>query len=114
MRQVRHGRAFIEEETGKLGILYVNADSIAQQLLHDNSSMSVEEANQEAQKRADAVRHHLAERKADFAWESVASHPSKVDFLEELHGCGYFNAALLVSTEDPSINIRRVKQRARF
>lgn len=34
--------------------------------------------------------------------------------LEELHGHGYFNAVLLVSTEDPSINIRRVEQRARF
>ena len=111
MRRVRGGRMFVDESTGKLGILTVNADAIAKALLSGDDSMTVLEANLTAQKEAEGMRRLLAERRADFAFESVASHPSKLEFLKELKAYGYHVGTLLVSTESPEINVRRVASR---
>lgn len=111
VERVRHGRAFIDEETGKLGILMVNPDAIAANLLAKNPGLGVDEANRAAQKEAERLRNELAARRADFAFETVGSHPSKVEFLKKLKLEGYNVAVLAVSTESPDINVRRVAQR---
>ena len=111
MDRVRNGRAFIDEETGQLGILTVNADAIARSLLKANPTVSTDNANREAQRFAEQQRWYLASKRADFAFESVGSHPSKLEFLQELKEAGYYVAVLLVSTEDPTINVRRVAER---
>ena len=102
---------FVDEPTGRLGILTVNADAIAKALLSSDGSMTTLEANLAAQKEAERMRRFLAERRADFAFESVASHPSKLEFLKELKFYGYYVGTLLVSTESPEINVRRVASR---
>ena len=111
MERVRGGRAFLDEESHKLGILTVNPDAIAASYMEAYPGMSIDEVNRKAQINAELRRRELAESGVDFAFETVGSHPSKVEFLQELKDAGYFIAVLAVSTEDPQINIRRVAYR---
>jgi predicted ABC-type ATPase len=50
----------------------------------------------------------LAKRK--FSIETVFSHPSKIDFMSKAEELGYKVYLYFVATEDPSINIYRVKE----
>lgn len=113
LSRVRNGRAFWDESTQRLGIIYVNADDIVRTLRKKDPNLSVDAANRDAQERADRLRRELVSARADFAWESVASHPSKLEFIKEMKSLGYFIATILVSTEDPAINVRRVAGRVR-
>ncbi len=60
---------------------------------------------------ADFFRQHLLEAGANFTLETVMSHPSKVELLEEAQRLGYRTYLYFIATEDPEINISRVKTR---
>ncbi|KIU52285.1 hypothetical protein B8W70_02230 [Pseudomonas sp. 1239] len=57
---------------------------------------------------ADFIRQHLLDQGASFTFETVMSHPSKVDFMREARACGYRTYLYFVSTENPDINVDRV------
>lgn len=63
---------------------------------------------------ADFIRHCLMEKGVTFTFETVLSHPSKVDFLRQSLAAGYKNYLYFICTVDPSINISRVKQRVKL
>ena len=46
-----------------------------------------------------------------FVYESVFSHPSKLDFLKQAKEMGYKVHVFFVSTDNPQINVRRVAKR---
>ena len=46
-----------------------------------------------------------------FTFETVMSHPSKVALLEQAQGMGYRTYLYYIATEDPDINISRVRSR---
>ena len=50
-------------------------------------------------------------RHLNFSFESVFSHPSKVDFLKRSQELGCRNYMYFIATEDPCINIKRVGTR---
>ena len=60
---------------------------------------------------ADFLREELLLEGKTFAFETVMSHKSKLDFLLRANGLGYKNYLYYISTESPLINIERVKQR---
>jgi predicted ABC-type ATPase len=63
---------------------------------------------------ADFIRHKLLERGISFTFETVMSSPDKVVFLQKAQLRGYRTYLYYVATEDPIINISRVRNRVRL
>lgn len=64
-----------------------------------------------AQIMADFLRKKLLADKKKFSFETVFSHPSKIDIMKEAKAAGYKVYLYFVSTESPEINKYRVKVR---
>jgi len=62
----------------------------------------------------DFLRKKLLESRRTFTFETVMSHPSKVEILESAQHLGYRTYLYYVATDDPSINISRVKNRVKL
>jgi predicted ABC-type ATPase len=60
---------------------------------------------------AEAVRQELLEEGQTFTFETVMSHPSKIEFMREARARGYRVYLYFVATDDPEINIDRVHRR---
>lgn len=63
---------------------------------------------------ADFLRQKIIEKKKDFTFETVMSHPSKVELLAQAQAVGYRTYLYFVATDDPAINISRVDNRVRL
>jgi predicted ABC-type ATPase len=61
---------------------------------------------------AEYLRTQLLEEKTNFTFETVMSHPSKVDFIKEAKQKSFKTYLYFICTRDPRINLRRVKTRA--
>jgi len=59
----------------------------------------------------DFLRERLIGQRANFTFETVMSHPGKVDLLARAQQAGYRTYLYYVATEDPEINVSRVKNR---
>ncbi len=60
---------------------------------------------------ADFLRQKLLERRVSFSFETVMSSPDKVALLELAQRLGYRTYLYYIATDDPSINVARVKAR---
>jgi predicted ABC-type ATPase len=60
---------------------------------------------------SDFVRRKLLERGVSFSFETVMSSPDKVELLERARGAGYRTYLYYIATDDPAINVARVKAR---
>jgi len=60
---------------------------------------------------ADAVRQELLDEGRTFTFETVMSHRSKIDFMRKARERGYRVYLYFVATDDPTINIDRVRRR---
>lgn len=63
---------------------------------------------------ADFIRHKLIECSKSFTFETVMSFPDKVEFLRTAQSRGYRTYLYYVATEDPAINISRVRYRVKM
>jgi predicted ABC-type ATPase len=63
---------------------------------------------------ADFLREKLLVEKISFTFETVMSHPTKVDFLARAQQAGYRTYLYFVATDDPKINISRVRNRVKL
>ena len=63
---------------------------------------------------ADFLRQKLLERKVTFTFETVMSSPDKVALLEKARSAGYRTYLYYIATDDPQINISRVRNRVRL
>jgi predicted ABC-type ATPase len=88
-----------------LGI-YVNADEIAAELGDDEVTRT-----RRAQAIAEDRRQECLASRTSFSFETVMSHPSKVALLEQARALGFYNVLYFVATEDPELNVARVRQR---
>ena len=61
----------------------------------------------------DFLRHRLLDQGRDFCFESVMSSKDKVEFLESASNLGARTYLYYVATEDPEINVARVRDRVR-
>jgi predicted ABC-type ATPase len=62
----------------------------------------------------DFLRQKLLGQKMSFTFETVMSHHSKVDVLEQAQQAGYRTYLYFVATDDPAINISRVRSRVKL
>jgi len=62
---------------------------------------------------ADFLRRKLLETERSFSFETVMSSPDKVEFLRKAQRRDFRTYLYFVATEDPSINVSRVKARVR-
>lgn len=87
---------------------YINADDLAAAMPPhpDRDRLAQEEA---LRMRRDCMR-----RLVDFSFETVMSHPSRIDEMWAARASGYRVTLIFIGTEDPSINIARVAQRVRL
>ena len=90
-------------------VLFVNPDDIAR--TEFASIPDEDERNLLAWKKCNALREALLLEGVSFGFETVGSHPSKISFLETARKLGYEIIVLFVATENPEINIRRIRQR---
>jgi predicted ABC-type ATPase len=63
---------------------------------------------------ADFLRQKLLAAERTFTFETVMSHPSKVDLLKQAQAAGYRTYLYYVATDDPAINISRVENRVKL
>lgn len=63
---------------------------------------------------ADFIRHKLIEGSKSFTFETVMSFPDKIEFLRMAQSRGYRTYLYYVATEDPAINISRVRYRVKM
>ena len=82
---------------------YVNADEIKKHLKCSDI---------DAAKLAESQRESLLSDKKDFSFETVLSTERNLNLLKKAKGAGYFIKCFYVLTDDPIINVARVKLRA--
>lgn len=85
---------------------YINPDDIAARL-----SGSYEDRVRRAQAIADVRRAEAIEAKQSFSFETVFSHPSKLDVLDQAKRAGFDILLFFVGLDDPLINVERVGTR---
>ena len=57
------------------------------------------------------LRYHLQKKRIDFCFETVMSHPSKIDEFIEARDNGYKTYLYFICIDDPEVNISRVENR---
>lgn len=62
----------------------------------------------------DFLRQKLLTAKISFTFETVMSHPSKVELLGQAQRAGFRTYLYFIATDDPEINISRVRNRVRL
>jgi predicted ABC-type ATPase len=88
-----------------LGI-HINPDDIARTL-----DLPEPQRTAQAQSIADFKRDTCLQRRESFSFETVMSHPSKVEVMIRAHDAGYEVTLYFIATSDPEINVRRVEGR---
>ena len=62
----------------------------------------------------DFLQRQLLKKKASFTFETVMSHPSKVEMLRAAQRAGYRTYLYFIATDDPEINRSRVRNRVKL
>lgn len=57
------------------------------------------------------LRHHFQKKRIDYCFETVMSHPSKIDEVIEANTKGYKTYLYFICIDDPEVNISRVENR---
>jgi predicted ABC-type ATPase len=87
---------------------FIKSFSLRSNIIHLKNKLSDERL---AQLIADFLRKKLLELKKKFSFETVFSHPSKLEIMQEAVAAGYKVYLYFVSTESPEINKFRVEAR---
>jgi predicted ABC-type ATPase len=89
------------------GLPFVNADVLARELFPD----APQRASYEAARVAEAIRARYLSERRSFCFETVFSHPSKIDFVAEAKALGYEIVLVFVHLGMSELNHARVAQR---
>ncbi|WP_428034130.1 AAA family ATPase [Amphritea sp.] len=90
-----------------LGMPFVNADILAKQLFPDDPEGNSYTAAQLAAN----MRQQLLLDGANFCFETVFSHPSKIDFIAKAKALGYQIILVLIHVQSSALNHARISQR---
>ncbi len=90
-----------------LGLPFINADILAKQLYPHQP----EQHSYEAARIAETMRSELLQEGRSFCFETVFSHPSKIDFVAQAKSMGYEIILVFVHLDNISLNQARVSQR---
>ena len=72
---------------------------------------SPEEFSYKAAKRAEVLCSQLLEERVNFCFETVFSHPSKIDYVAEAKAAGYEVVLIYIHLVDEDLNVARVSSR---
>ncbi len=86
---------------------FINADVIQRDELKDSSMR----ASYEAAKIAETRRTGMLQTRQSFATETVFSHPSKLDLIEQARARGYLVVVMHVGVDSPDLSVARVRGR---
>lgn len=89
------------------GMALVNADNIARDLAPDQT----EAASYTAARVAEKLRYDLLDKGVSFCFETVFSHPSKIDFMARAKALGYEIVLVFIHLDNSELNKARVAQR---
>lgn len=89
------------------GIPFVNADVLAKQVFPQDP----EGNSYQAARLAEQMRDQLLLEGANFCFETVFSHPSKIDFIAKAKGFGYQVVLVVIHVESTQLNKARIAQR---
>lgn len=89
------------------GVKFVNADLIAKKIAPTNPEL----ASYDAAKIAEYLRYDLLSHFSSFCFETVFSHPSKIDFIADAKAKGYDIILVFIHLETDELNLARVSQR---
>lgn len=89
------------------GMPFVNADLLARIVFPDDP----EARSYEAAQLAERQRLNLLEEGVSFCFETVSSHPSKIDFIAQAKALGFQIIMVLIHLESPMLNQARVASR---
>jgi len=98
---------FYRTQLEPIDIPFVNADVLAQQLFPDRP----EQYSYEAAKIAESMRLQLLQDGRTFCFETVFSHPSKIDFVAGAKVLGYEIVLVFIHLEPMQLNLARIAQR---
>lgn len=90
-----------------LGMPFINADIIAKELYPE----AAEDNSYAAAKLAEQIRLRLIKEGRSFCFETVFSHPSKIDFLAQAKALGYQIIFVFIHLELVDLNKARIAQR---
>jgi len=100
---------FYEQFLAPTGMLFINADIIAKQL----NSEKTETVSYHAAILAGKLREKLLQIENSFCFETVFSHPSKIDFLAKAKSLNYEIILVYVHLQTDELNQARVAQRVK-
>ena len=98
---------FYRTQLAPLGLPFINADILAKELY----PQSPEEHSYDAAKLATEMRFRLMHEGRSFCFETVFSHPSKIDFVAQAKVLGYEIILVFIHLDTVSLNQARVAQR---
>jgi predicted ABC-type ATPase len=90
-----------------LNLPFINADILAKQIYPEQP----EKHSYEAAKIVETIRIQLLRQGRTFCFETVFSHPSKIDFLAQAKAMGYEIVLVFIHLDSISLNQARVVQR---
>ena len=90
-----------------LGLPFVNAHNLARIAYPEDP----EGRSRDAAKLAEGMRKNLLLSGRSFCFETVYSHPSKIDFVAEAKALGYYVVMVMIHLNDTSLNQARVAER---
>jgi len=98
---------FYRTQLEPLGLQFINADILAKELY----PQAPEEHSYDAAKLATEMRFRLLHEGRSFCFETVFSHPSKIDFVAQAKALGYQIILVFIHLDTVSLNQARVAQR---
>jgi len=98
---------FYRTQLEPLGLPFVNADVLARQLFPEEP----ERHSYEAARMVDTIRSQLLLEGRTFCYETVFSHPSKIDFVAQAKTLGYEVILVVIHLEQTALNNARISQR---
>ena len=94
----------------KLDCMYVNADIFAKTIFKGEQDQTIQ--NTKSMHYTMSLAELLIKNKHSFVYETVMSHPSKIDIIKQAKQNGFKIVSCFVSTNCPEINLRRLSARA--
>jgi predicted ABC-type ATPase len=98
---------FYELYLKPLGLPFVNADILARMAYPD----APESHSYDAARLAEQMRSHLLLNRTSFCFETVYSHPSKIDFVAQAKALGYEVTMVMIHLQNAALNQARIAQR---
>lgn len=98
---------FYNTQLMPLGLPFINADSIAKELYPADP----ENHSYDAAKIASHMRSELLAKGQSFCFETVFSHPSKIDFVAQAKANGYEIVLVFIHLDNLALNLARIAQR---